>query len=793
VPKTILRPMNLRTLAPWLLVGGVLLGSCKKSGPPPDQPPGQPVLAARLTNSQFNVADAMLAAIQMQISGEPFAQLLGYDLAGFVRTLAIPDQYTDPATNQRRTDTLGYSLAIETYEYSKQPMNNLSFEAGAGLSLMFGPLLNPTGQTGDPAYNLLANRFQQFAAASQSGGPLGTNLIVSPAPSDNPFNYYGWPGLQPVFAEFARFDPTIDAAPGFDPLCTFGGSPGALGYGGNPNAPPKVSNYECDYNTLNLPRRDAQVAKRIEPEALGYSAWKQGLWSITYWQTMQDTSANPIVDVAPADRPNVGQPGNTVVGKYADPNTGQLVDGDPGVYLGDIPLEGWQGLLMMEEIDNKAALLLGSLLSPDGTRLQGAPSLQAAINYSYDSPLLYFPAAVSVTETPTTTDPALVNKYFPQPTSFTVADGTSQLRSLNGLLGGYSEAFAMTDRNNADVGGSVPFDVTFDGDPFPRDNGRPDGESTLHDRALGILKIALVNLDRLHFDPTAKVLVDSVSVAGGTPTRGSRVSTVDLATSITALRTAYRSLNSSLQLYSNDTPDTHGAPGALASVPLTGASYTGTLEDHLTELIRAQAEFLSNKLISPTGVVANGYDLRTNAADASPSTLVAEAAAIFGLLDAYLATSDQKYRTRALDVYADLEARFWIKDARIYRTTAGVDNLMKYTPLGFGLLHGALRQYYKLVASAPSRKDEGDELLRRLTRMNKIVLNGWDDRNKDDIVQYPFECLEGRLQMGERALTGEFGAQADRGDRDRDCVPEISTVHLPAALGAELEIQLQRQ
>lgn len=785
---------TLRKTKTWALFSSLLvspcLGSCQKRTPPPDNPP-PPTLTARLVSTQFNVAEQMRAAIEMQISGEPFAQLLDYDLAGFTRTLTTTDQYTDPATGQQRTDPLGYVLAIESYEYSKQPMNNLSFESGAGLSLMFGPVLNPTQVTGDPAFDLLVNRFQQFALASNAGGPTGASLIVSPPPTSNPINHYGWPGLTPTFAEFARFDPAITPAPGFVPKCTLAGSPGALGYGGNPNGDLQFSNYECDYTTLNLPARETQVTKTLEPDALGYAAWKQGLWVINYWQSLQDSKGNPIVAVAAADRASVGQPGNQVVGQYADPVSGQLVDGDPGVYLGDIPLEGWQGLLMMEEIDNKAGLLLGSLLSPDGARLQGAASVQAAINYSYDAPLLYFPASVRVTETPTAPDPGLANKYFPKPTSFTIATAESRLAALNGLVGGFAEAFAFTDRNNDQVGGSLPFAVTFDGAPFPQDNGRPDGEDTLHDRTLGVLKIALVDLDRLHYDPAAKVLVDSASVSGGVVTHGSKVDTVELATSILALRTAYRSLSGALQLYSNDTPDAQGAPAALDAAPLTGAPYTGSLQQRLLQLIRAQADFLSTKLITAQGAVANGYDLRTQAADPAATTLEAEAGAIRGLLEAYLATSDQQYRTRALDVYADLEARFWMKDARSYRTTAGVDRLMQYTPLRLGLLEGALRQYFKLVASAPGRDTEAAEVLKRIQRMFKLVLNGWDDHNQDNTLQYPDECLAGRLQMGERALTGELGLRQDSGDRDRDCVKEISAVGLPAALGAEVDIERQ--
>lgn len=453
-------------------------------------------------------------------------------------------------------------------------------------------------------------------------------------------------------------------------------------------------------------------------------------------------------------------------------------------------MEGWQGLTMLDEMDNKSALLLQSLLSADGVSLTGVPSVLAALSYGYNSPLVYFPASVAVTETPTTLDATLANKYFPRPSALAIADGTSRLTALNGLLGGFGEVFATTDAHNSQVGGSVPFLATFDGDPFPADNGLPDGENTLHDRTLGVLKIALVDLDRLHFNAKAGVLVDTATVSNhGAVARGTHVTTVTLAQSILSLRNAFRALNGSLQLYSNDSPDTLGGPSALDGAALPGAPYSGLLAAHITSLIKAQADFLVSQLVDSNGAVANGFELSTGAADSTPSLFESEAGAIRALLDAYLATSDERYRATATQVYADMNQRFWMDDVNAFQTTQGDPNLMQYTPLRFGMLTGALRQYYKLVASAPGREAEATTLLQHLKRMYKLVLNGWDDRNGNDLVDYPDECLSARLELGERALTGELGHFTDHGDRDHDCVMELSYVNLPAALGGELDLK----
>src|SRR5262249_42301975 len=143
--------------------------------------------------------------------------------------------------------------------------------------------------------------------------------------------------------------------------------------------------------------------------------------------------------------------------------------------------------------------------------------------------------------------------YFPQPTTFMIQTPSSRLRGLVALAGGFAEYFALTDFNNADVGGLPSSRITFDGDPFPADNQLPDGEDTPHARALANLKIALVNIDRLHFDPDHAVMVDESNVTGGAVQRGTTVTTVDSSYAIVGLRTALRSLTSRLTLYSNDT------------------------------------------------------------------------------------------------------------------------------------------------------------------------------------------------------------------------------------------------
>jgi hypothetical protein len=172
-----------------------------------------------------------------------------------------------------------------------------------------------------------------------------------------------------------------------------------------------------------------------------------------------------------------------------------------------------------------------------------------------------------------------------------------------------------------------------------------------------------------------------------------------------------------------------------------------------------------------------------------------------------------KYRDRAASVLARLESAFYDPSARVYRTTAGDrGGEVTFTPRRFGLLQGALRDSYELIASMPGKDALVALIEERVGRLNKLVLNGWDDRDQDQMIAWPSECAQlgvgpdgqpmgrGGLQMAERVLTGESGslesvpiAGVDRTittDREHDCVPEIAAAGLPAALARSVTFTL---
>ncbi|HEY1554683.1 MAG TPA: hypothetical protein VGF94_07580, partial [Kofleriaceae bacterium] len=131
----------------------------------------------------------------------------------------------------------------------------------------------------------------------------------------------------------------------------------------------------------------------------------------------------------------------------------------------------------------------------------------------------------------------------------------------------------------------------------------------------------------------------------------------------------------------------------------------------------------------------------------------------------------------------------------------------------FALLQSALREYYELVASRPGNEALEPVVEDYLGRLNKLVLNGWDDRNHDKEIDWPGECVNvvdglprGGLQMAERTLTGETGRLRDEGgggsgsdlggppttDREQDCVPAIDAAKVSGALADSVTFTIAR-
>ena len=724
-------------------------------------------------SKRVDVEALLFAAGEMQISGEPFASgFAGRNLGDYDRNFLPPDQYIlnigsdDP---KPVTDLFGFSTAVESYEYSKYHMNMVFQETTAGISLAAGPLVaRMSGAT--PLDRLRARMFDLLTTAGTDIGGYAT----LPAPANNDQNYLGFPGVWPSFAPFKSFDPAMQPTLSVVQSCTFSGGYGGVGSGSNISPL-----YECAYNTVHLTSRETQVEKTITPGTLGMATWKEAIWAIDFAGRIHDSGSHQVNDVAPGDLVHVGEKNNTIVA--TDP-PGSAV----GTYIGSSPLEGMWGLVMLAAMDNEAEWLVSSLVTTNGTTLGGFASKAAATAYDYTSPLAWFPSAVAVTE-----DTNVVP--YPAIQSLAIADATSKSTDLSALLLGHAMFFGMTDPRNAGIGQRVGLRAAFDGAPFASDDGVANGEDTAHDRALAVMRVAFVDLDRMHADPALGVFMDTATVSGGgAVTRSSTTTTTALAHAVIALRQTLLSLNGSITQYGAPDPDpaadTRGILNVAPIHPPGGG--VPTFSARVRQVLVANAAFVRDVLTKVDGTVANSATVTGGVATAAtaPATLASQAAAIRALTEGFLVTGDTTFRDRARAVAKRLDTRFYSAAARMYRGLEGGADEVHMTPETFAFLQSALRETYKSL-HVPGDAAIGRVVLEdRIARANKLFLNGWDDLNGDQILD-PGECLDAHLQIAEQALTGELGRDdlnRPVADRDQDCVLELAHAKVASVLAGEV-------
>ena len=775
--------------------------------PTPEAGPRTPV-GAEFTSTpvRTDTMQLMFAAGEMQTSGEPFAsnfagRVLSYYI--FSRYSGTPDQYYEPCTGSNPNcliapviDLFGFSTAVESYEYSKYHMNMIANQSGAGVSLINGPLI--ASLQGATPFDKLQTRMEALIAATGADVAQYASL---PPPLNNPMNDFGFPGLWPNMAAYRSFDVTM--TPGTDAVITC--KPGAppRGYGGvGQYGGQAVPRYECDYNPLRLNDVATQAEHVIGPGILGYSTWKEALWAIDFTGRIHDAGNNPVTAVAPQDVTRVGQPANSVqgVGCPADCTLGQCPTGcEHGVYVGSTPLEGMWGLSMVEEMDNAGAWLLSSLATRDGTTLTGVPSVLAAIQYDYDSPLLWFPTAIQVTEQPNSGDGGVSDRY-PSVAGLAIGDPTSHSVDLAALAQGYALFFGMTDGRNAAVGQQVGMQIEFGGSIFAADDGLPDGENTPHDRALGIMRLAFVDLDRMHVDPATGIAVDTAAVSGGTIVPATAVTTTALAHVVVGLRHLLMACNASVSQYgAPDGDPTKDALGVLNAVSIHPPKSDGgpppSFSARVRQVLMNQAQFVRDTLTSSDGSVRNGAVLAGGqwVASTDAAALEAQSAALRVLVEAgFLNPGDTSYADRARAVARTLLTAFWSAPARMFRGQAGGADDVVITPERFAWLQQALRETYEAIWVPGDPLLDRAVLEDRIARVNKLYLNGWDDLNGDQKVDKPTECLAARLQLGEQALTGEVATNNNgfpilQGpDAEKDCVLNVAYTNTASVLAGEV-------
>lgn len=274
------------------------------------------VLAVSISTAQVTITNTsiyktlgqMLLANEINESGEPFAEWLGYNLDDL-----------DPAV-PNKPDSISYTLGIENYEYSRYQLGTVISRSGLGLHLMWGPVI----------MQMAAMQGEDFDGKYTGGTPNGykeddqlmMNIMHFSMLANQMAPQHPWP----QFAEFSGGDPHLPQAIDAD-------------------------NYKHDFATLRWDR--SKMDKTLNPGAMGQTLMKQYLWAQDMLGAFHDSLDNGI------DADGIITP------DYPDSS-----DFDPhnNVFYGGDNLDGFIGQVLTAEAINKVKFIISNL-AYDGTKL----------------------------------------------------------------------------------------------------------------------------------------------------------------------------------------------------------------------------------------------------------------------------------------------------------------------------------------------------------------------------------------------------------------------------------------
>ncbi len=288
----------------------------------------------KVITNKYDTASQMLLANEINESGEPFAEALGYNLDDL-----------DPFI-PNSPDKTSYTLGIENYEYSRYQLGTVITRSGLGLHMMWAPLVmkaaaaEPAGFDGSMTGGI-ANGY------NEDDELIKTIKMISKLANHRPPGH-PWP----QFAEFSSGDPHLPQP--IDPI----------NFAWN------------DFSTLRWDRN--RMKKVLNPAAMGQSLMKQYLWASDMLSAFHDVDDNGI------DADGVVSP-DFANSPYFNP--------DNNVYYGGDSLDGFIGMVITAESINKVAFMT-SKLAYDGHTL-GRIDLAT---YNPANGIQYFPTKIKVTE-----------------------------------------------------------------------------------------------------------------------------------------------------------------------------------------------------------------------------------------------------------------------------------------------------------------------------------------------------------------------------------------------------------
>ncbi len=269
-----------------------------------------PVMRAQVvvtSTDRFTTRDQMLLANEINESGEPFAEALGYDL-----------DLLDPMI-LNLPDSISYTLGIENYEYSRYLLGTVISRSGIGLHMMWAPVIT----------QMAAMEPEEFDGSFTGGTPNGYKeddvLMKNIMHFGMLANQMAPKNLWPQFADFESGDPHLPQSVAAD--------------------------FQMDFSTLRWDR--SLMDKTLNPAAMGQTLVKQYLWAQDMLGGFHDADDEEVIP------DGVNSPDST-----GSPN----FDPDNNIYYGGNAVDGFIGQVLTAEAINKTMFLITSL-AYDGTGL----------------------------------------------------------------------------------------------------------------------------------------------------------------------------------------------------------------------------------------------------------------------------------------------------------------------------------------------------------------------------------------------------------------------------------------
>lgn len=611
-----------------------------------------------------------------------------FELSGepLAETLGLNLDLLDPKKRNKPTE-FDYIAGIESYEYSEEGMYEVVEKSGLGLHLINGPIVEKLAKEGGKqAPQILEERFYKLADSTGY-------------PKEEIFR-----NMYPTFMEYSSGDPhyvqkvdTSEYAENDDKTYT--------------------PVYQVDFKTLRWDRD--KMSKTLTPAAYGGAFLKQALWTGDFLGGFHTVDKDEELEATAADQ-----------------------DKDPNIRLGVSTADGFQGVVLAEEIWNKLAYIRDGLFYDAKTKqlTSGAGS-----QYNPANGFVYLPHEIKVTEE---------GKDAAKASKLEVSDSRSLLRDQWMMLWPASEFYGTTDQRPDNKNVNPAFQAVFDGAPFaaaPKENTDNTAENDVkaqdpYSVNRDVLLQVFKNLEAMHFN---KEIGAFISTNDGQK-QGDYVNSFDAGYTLEALRIFQRAID--------------GLPVGYAS----GADAQGlqTEEGKLAiDMMKKQADFMMDKMMTKDGLIANGFTVGKGP-DEKPAALEAQLGAVRGLTAAYLATKEDKYREAARSLYNAVDTKMWDKKLKVYKTA---DGKMQYTPYTAGSVSAALRLALLNLGNTEADKQQYPSLDKE-TVISRYV----DFYNR--VIDGP--SLQEGMQASELWDTGDSYKKGDKsGNTDKDTVPQVQAGH----------------